>query len=199
MSVAPAVFLLQSKLREDDRVLVLDYECLVTLTGWLARPEANPRPDSLSAHWEGHPSGRRSEFPSFHLQAAILTPSLTAAIGPMLSRSGTLIPLLADDDGTVEVGSYQLYLVETVVDCLDVEKSSEPQQYTGFRRTVAFHPDRLPDTPAFRVPQVPTVTYWNRAAAERMVELVGPDVEPLVVWSLDPDLPVHPNPMATRM
>jgi hypothetical protein len=103
VSIAPAVFLLQAKLREDDRVLVLDYECLVTLTGWLARPETNPRPDSLSAHWEGHPSGRRSEFPSFHLQAAIRTPSL----GPMLSRSGTLIPLLADDDGAVEVGSYQ--------------------------------------------------------------------------------------------
>jgi hypothetical protein len=37
------------------------------------------------------------------------------------------------------------------------------------------------------------VTYWNRAAAERIVELVGPDIEPLVVWSLDPDLPVRPQ------
>jgi hypothetical protein len=110
-----------------------------------------------------------------------------------------LIPLSVDADESLESGVYLAYLVDTVVDCLDVEASSEPQEYTGYRRRVAFHPERLPDTPAFRVPQAPTLTYWNRDAAERMLELAGPDVERLVVWSLDPDLPVHPHPMATRM
>lgn len=195
----PAVFLLQSRLREEDRVLVLDDGSLLALTGWLARPEIYEKPRRLSAHWEGHPSGRRSKFPSFALQAAILTPSVVEAMGEDLRRGGSLVPLSADDDGAVEDGIYQLYLVDTVTDCLDAENSSDPQEYSGYRRTVAFHADRLPDTPAFRIPQAPTVTYWNRGAAERMVDVVGSDVEPLVVWSLDPALPAHPNPMGTRM
>ena len=45
------------------------------------------------------------------------------------------------------------------------------------------------------MPQSPQVVYWTRAAAERVVEVVGPDVEPLVVWSLDPALEAHPNPL----
>ena len=194
----PAVFLLQSKLREDDRVVFLDRDDWRALMHWQIDPAANPRPTSLNAHWEGDPAGRRSRFPSYMLQAAIFTAADAAVLAGELT-GGSLIPLRTDDDGPVETGAYLLHLVETVADCLDEAASSEPQEFTGYRRQVAFHADRLPDTAAFRIPQAPTVVYWNRGAAERIQALVGADAEAWPVWSLDPALPPHPNPMATRM
>jgi hypothetical protein len=198
-AVPPAVFLLQSRLREDNRVLVLDDGDRLALMGWQLKPGEYPRPRSLDAHWEGDPAGRPSRFPSYMLETAILIPEVVAAMAEELGHGGSLVPLQAADDGIVVKGVYRAYLAETVVDCLDEAASSEPQQYTNFRRQVAFHADRLPDTPAFRVPQTPTITYWNRGAAERIQAIVGDDVQAWVVWSQDPTLPVHPNPMATRM
>ena len=199
MTRPPAVYLLQCRLRDDTRVLVLELDDLIALARHLATPDEFPRPDSLQAHWEGHPSGRRYAYPSYDLLAPILPVLAADVLRDELTGSGSLVPLETADDGPVEHGAYELFVAENLVDCLDVEASSDPENRDGYRRTVAFHADRLPDTLAFRVPQIPTLTYWTRTGADRVVDLVGDDVEPVVVWSQDPDLPVHPNPMGTRL
>jgi hypothetical protein len=185
---APVVYRLQARLM-DTRILVLEEIPHMRLHRWLKAPPAEEPPAGLSAAWTDEPRKRKLEFPSFAVDAPIFTRRSLEVLGPELAPGGRFLPVTVE--GTDD--EYALYLVEHVVDCLDVQRSSKPSRITQYIKQAVFRPDRLPDLPAFRVPESPTVVYWTRAFADRVVEVVGPDVEALVVWSLDPSRPVDPN------
>ncbi|MGK5497283.1 hypothetical protein [Streptomyces sp. URMC 125] len=85
-----------------------------------------------------------------------------------------------------------------VVDCLDQERSSLPTEPTGLVERAVFRPEALPvHLPAFRIPAFPYGIYWNGWAADLLRDLIGEDnLELRLVWSTDPDAPVHRNPMS---
>jgi hypothetical protein len=172
------------------RILVLEDVSRSRLRRWLTGRATAP-PTDLSAYWSGDPQGRPSTYPSYLVDAPVLHRTHLDLLGAELAPGGSFLPLTVE--GADE--EYVLYLVEHRVDCLDVQRSSSVRRTTGFVRHAVFVPERLPDLPAFRVPQSPAVVYWTRAAAERVAQVVGQDAEPLVVWSLDPELPAHPNPL----
>jgi hypothetical protein len=188
---ASAVYRLQARLADDARILVLDEVPHMRLHRWLMQGAPSELPEGLSAEWSGDPAGRRLEYPSYHLDAPIFTRRSLEVLGPELAPGGRFLPVtvagIADQ--------YALYLVEHVVDCLDQRRSSKPKRITRYIKQAVFLPDQLPALPAFRVPESPTVVYWTKPFAERVIEVVGADAEPLLVWSLDPELPVHPNPV----
>jgi hypothetical protein len=173
----------------DIGILVLDDDAHLRLHRWMkGSPTAEP-PGDLSGGWTDEPGRRRPDYPSFHHDAPIFSRRALAVLGPELARAGRFLPVAVD--GVAD--EYALYLVDQVVDCLDARRSSAPRKITGFIEQAVFVPDRLPDLPAFRVPQSPSVVYWTAAGADRVVDVVGDDAEAPVVWSLDPSRPADPH------
>ncbi|UQT57015.1 hypothetical protein M4V62_18970 [Streptomyces durmitorensis] len=89
---------------------------------------------------------------------------------------------------------YFLYLVERAVDCLDLQRSSPPDQLGRIQESV-FRPDAVPtELPAFRATQFPTAVCWNGWMVKRLTDLLGDQLETRLIWSEDPTLTPHPNP-----
>ncbi|MEU3303941.1 hypothetical protein ABZ729_29625 [Streptomyces sp. NPDC006678] len=110
-----------------------------------------------------------------------------------LMAAGSLVPVRTDD---ADAGEFLLYAVGTVVDCLDVRRSSKPKKTSGHIKQAVFRPDALPyGLPAFRIPESTGAVYWNGWAADRLGELLGDDLEARLVWSQDRSLTAHPDPM----
>ncbi|MFJ2774675.1 hypothetical protein [Streptomyces sp. NPDC087300] len=117
-----------------------------------------------------------------------------------LASAGCLLPvrITSEDPAASAPGAYVLYLVKSVVDCLDLRRSSKPKKTTGEIKQAVFLRDALPSgLPAFRIPQYPTAVFWNGWAVERLRDLLGDcagDIEARLVWSEDPELTPHPHP-----
>lgn len=89
---------------------------------------------------------------------------------------------------------YLLHVVERVVDCFDEQRSSAPDQIGRIKKSV-FRPEALPvELAAFRFPQFPTAVCWNGWMVERLVGLLGDQLESRLIWSEDPSLSPHPAP-----
>ena len=87
-----------------------------------------------------------------------------------------------------------MYVVEKVVDCLDVARSSAPEPPTGEIARAVFRPEALPlDLPAFRLPQSPVAVYWKAWAVARLRALLGSQPKARLAWSQDPAARPHPN------
>ncbi|TDC68858.1 hypothetical protein [Streptomyces hainanensis] len=177
----------------DIRTLSLDHS-LVRLKRWQITGKPTERPTGFGAAWGGDPDWPTAGFPSGYPGAPILTPPLVAALGAdRLAAAGELLPVRVEG---AEPGAYQLLLVEPVVDCLDARHSSKPKRVTGHVKQAVFRPDAVPaELPAFRIPQYPTAVYWNGWAVERLGEVVGAGLEARLVWSEDPALVPHRDPM----
>jgi hypothetical protein len=135
-------------------------------------------------------SRRRVELAAGASEAPIVSSRIADLYRADFEAAGSLLPLCIDG---AESEEWFLFLVENVVDCLDAEKSSKPEGDGTIRKTV-FRADALPaDLPAFRVPQSTNV-YWNDWAVDRLMKLVGIDVEARLVWSEDPTRVPHPDP-----
>lgn len=157
-------------------------------------------PPSISGEWIGDPRERASEFPSGTPGAPALSKRVADQWRDELLRAGRLLPvgIVSADPKASDPGEYELYLVESVVDCVDLRRSSKPKKTTGEFKQAVFLPAAVPsDLPAFRLPQFPGGVHWNGWAVDRLTELLGDrasDVEARLVWSEDPALTPHPNP-----
>lgn len=81
-----------------------------------------------------------------------------------------------------------------MVDCLDMRRSSKPKRSGEIKKEV-FLPEALPaHLPAFRLPQFPRAVQWNGWAAQRLLALIGDQIEARLLWSEDPSATPHPNP-----
>lgn len=146
----------------------------------------------LRAGWTGEKRWAMSDFPSGYPGAPVLSRRLTEDFGEDLSTAGSLVPVEIDGARGDE---YFLYIVDAVVDCLDLRRSSKPKRLDGEVKKPVYRPEALPmHLPAFRLPQFPTAVQWNSWAAARLVELTGDQIEARLTWSQDPAAKPHPDP-----
>ncbi|MEU6082296.1 hypothetical protein [Streptomyces sp. NPDC047108] len=116
-------------------------------------------------------------------------------VGDEFSAAGSFVPVGVEDANADDDG-YVLYLVENVVDCVDVKQSSKPKKSRDPLKKTVFRPEALPrELSAFRIPETPGAVYWNGWAVDRLTELMGDDLGKRLVWSEDAAANPHPNPM----
>ncbi|MXM62307.1 hypothetical protein GR925_02285 [Streptomyces sp. HUCO-GS316] len=156
-----------------------------------AGADADP-PARLSAEWMGERRWPKSEFPSGRPGAPVLSRRLAESLGDALLAAGRLVPV--DIEGAKD-DEYFLYLVEQVVDCLDLRRSSKPKRLDGEVKKPVYRVEALPThLPAFRLPQFPGAVQWNGWAVDRLVDLTGDQIEKRLTWSEAPSAKPHPDP-----
>jgi hypothetical protein len=187
-----AVYRLLSSISDDRgeyRVLTIGDE-LTRIIRWQLSGSPDDYPRGITAEWVGDPSWRPVEFSAGADEAPIVGSRVAEAFRADFEAAGSLLPLVVDGEESKE---WFLFLVEQVVDCLDVNESSEPE-WDGVIRKTVFRADAVPShLPAFRVPQS-TKLYWNGWAVDRLTRLAGVDLEARLVWSQDPTRTPHPDP-----
>ncbi|RMI44283.1 hypothetical protein [Streptomyces triticirhizae] len=177
--------------RRDIRTVRFD-DSLTQLKRWEFHGPPQRRPDHFGAEWLGEPGWPKAEFPSTYPDAPVFSRRLVELLGDELATAGTLLPLTVTEGGAVADEDYRVYVVDTVVDCVDTARSSRPGPTGEMKRTV-FRPEALPTRlPAFRVPQFPVGVYWNGWAADRLSGLLGDHLEARLVWSNAPGSRPHP-------
>ncbi|MFJ9901923.1 hypothetical protein ACIRVK_03270 [Streptomyces sp. NPDC101152] len=176
----------------DYRPLRLDDAGLSRIKRWQRSGAESDRPVRLSAEWGGDRHWPKSEFPSGYRGAPILGRRVIDQLGDRLPAAGSLVPVDIADGKDDE---YFLLLVEQVVDCLDLRRSSKPKRMNGEVKKAVFRPEALPvDLPAFRLPQFASAVQWNGWAADRLIDLTGDQIERRLIWSRDPAAKPHPDP-----
>ena len=66
---------------------------------------------------------------------------------------------------------------------------------SGQIKKAVFRLEALPaELAAFRIPEYPVAIYWSGWATDRLVELLGEDIEARLVWSADRSATPHPDP-----
>lgn len=174
------------------RQLHLDSVGVRQLMRWQSAGAGAEPPARLSAEWMGERRWARSEFPSGRPGAPVLSRRLADGLGEALSSAGRLVPV---DIKGAKHDEYFVYLVEQVVDCLDLRRSSKPKRLDGEVKKPVYRVEALPTRlPAFRLPQFPGAVQWNGWAADRLVDLTGDQIEKRLTWSQDPALKPHPDP-----
>ncbi|MFF2851620.1 hypothetical protein ACFVT5_35605 [Streptomyces sp. NPDC058001] len=166
---------------------------LVTLIRWqIQGSPSDARPTELDAELQGDPKLRVTEFPSGYPGAPILSGRVAELVREEFAPAGSFVPVHVEGAAP---GAYVLFLVESIVDCLDTRRSSKPKKTTGEVKKAIFRPEAVPShLPAFRLPEYPGGVYWTSWATTRLTTLIGPDVETRLVWSEDPTATPHPNP-----
>jgi hypothetical protein len=175
----------------DFRTLLIEEPSLVRLIRWQRGIEAEP-PTSVTANWIGDPGLRTTKYPSGGVGDPMIARDIVEQVRDDFTKGGSFVPVvIAGVDG-----DFDLYLVESVTDCLDERRSSKPKGSGRTIKIAIFRPEAIPlDVPAFRIPQSPGAVYWNGWAADLLQKLVGDDLERRLVWSEDKTLKPHPNPM----
>ncbi|MFJ8646419.1 hypothetical protein ACIRNI_09870 [Streptomyces sp. NPDC093546] len=160
---------------------------------WQRTGNSGDCPRDMRAEWNGDPALRVADFPSGYPSAPVLSRRITDALHGDLTAAGRFVPVRTDDP---KAGEFLLYAVEAVVDCLDTRRSSKAKKTTGDIKKAVFRANAVSYAlPAFRVPEAPKAVYWNGWVADRLRELLGDDLETRLVWSEDPGLTPHPDPM----
>ncbi|WP_205669920.1 MULTISPECIES: hypothetical protein [unclassified Amycolatopsis] len=178
-----------SEARGEYRALTIGGE-LTKVVRWMLSGSPDDYPRGIVAEWVGDPGWRPVEFSPGADEAPIVGRRVADEFRADFEASGSLLPLVVDGK---ESDEWFLFLVEQVVDCLDLGESSEPE-WDGVIRKSVFRPDAVPSgLPVFRVPQS-TKLYWNEWAADRLRTLAAPDVETRLIWSADPTRTPHPDP-----
>lgn len=186
-----AVYRILPPFREGLRAVLAHDEQLIR---WQLRGDPADFPERVEADWQGPPGWEEIDYPSSQIGAPVLSRRVADRVRDCFTAGGRFVPV--DLPGAAE-GAYELYVPLHVADCLDQERSSLPTEPTGLVERAVFRPEALPvHLPAFRIPASPYGIYWNGWAADLLRDLIGEDnLELRLVWSTDPDAPVHRNPM----
>ncbi|MFF9807075.1 hypothetical protein ACF1G5_18490 [Streptomyces coeruleorubidus] len=162
------------------------------LMRWQRTGSDEDRPTRLRAEWLGERRWPKSEFPTGYPGAPVLSDRLVETFGHEFSAAGSLVPV---EIAGAKNDEYFLYVVEQVVDCLDLRRSSKPKRMDGEVKKPVFRVEALPtQLPAFRLPQFPDAVHWNGWAADRLVALTGDEIERRLLWSQDPTVKPHSDP-----
>ncbi|MEU1270194.1 hypothetical protein [Streptomyces sp. NPDC005799] len=174
------------------RTLHLNNFDAVQVMRWQRAGDQADRPTRLRAEWLGEKGWPKSDFPTGYHGAPVLSRRLAEQFWDELHTAGSLVPV--DIDGAKD-DEYFLYLVDQVVDCLDLRRSSKPKRMDGEVKKAVFRVEALPThLPAFRLPQFPGAVQWNGWAADRLIDLTEDQIERRLVWSQDPSAKPHPDP-----
>jgi hypothetical protein len=137
----------------------------------------------LAGIWTAESDVPLGDFPCGMGFAPILSRRICTQFETELAKAGECIPVHADG---LEDGAYQLYLVNPVIDCLDVKRSAKPKRETGEMTHVTFLPSKIDSSlPAFRIPQSPTFVFWNEDFVHALERSGAEGLTFLVVWSED--------------
>jgi hypothetical protein len=116
---------------------------------------------------EGYENSLFGDFPLLISAVPVFTERAVALLEPLLTGNGELLPLVCDE------GSYFAYNVTTVLDALDVERSSLLRFTSGEIMNITHHeffPGKV-TSPIFKIPQTPLmdvfVTEEFRAAVSK--------------------------------
>lgn len=113
----------------DYQGLHLESADVIRLMRWQRDGTEADRPARLRATWLGERKWAKSEFPSGRAGAPVLSRRLAESMGEGLAAAGSLV--LVDIDAAVKDDEYFLFVVEAVVDCLDLRRSSKPKKIDG--------------------------------------------------------------------
>jgi hypothetical protein len=176
----------------DYQAVRLDPAALLRLKRWQRAGADGDRPAGFVGEWMGERRWPKGEFPSGYQGAPVLSRRAVDRFGEDdLLAAGSLLPVDTGD----RADEYVLYLVEQVVDCLDRRRSSKPKRMNGEVKKAVFRREALPThLPAFRLPEFRSAVQWNGWASDRLVELLGDEMEARLVWSEDPAAKPHPDP-----
>lgn len=178
-----------SEKRDPYRALIIGGE-LTRVVRWMLSGSPDDYPTGINAEWVGDMSWRAVEFSPGTTEAPIVGPGIAERFRADFEAAGELQPLHIDGEESKE---WFVFLVKTVVDCLDTDKSSEPEWDGTIRRTV-FRADAVPyNVPAFRVPRSTNV-HWNGWMVDKLMPVVDLDVEARLIWTDDPTRRPHPDP-----
>ncbi|GHB15757.1 hypothetical protein GCM10010377_01470 [Streptomyces viridiviolaceus] len=163
------------------------------LKRWQRLGADEDRPDRLRAEWMGERRWPKGDFPSGYPGAPVLSRRVIDRFGAEpLRAAGSLVPVEIDG---AKGDEYYLLLVEQVVDCLDLRRSSKPKKVDGEVKKAVYRTDAVPvRLPAFRLPQFPGAVQWNGWAVERLIDLTGDEIEARLLWSEDPAAVPHSDP-----
>ncbi|MGY0070997.1 hypothetical protein ACWZEH_30330 [Streptomyces sp. QTS137] len=163
------------------------------LKRWQRLGADEDRPDRFRAEWMGERKWPKGHFPSGYPGAPVLSRHVVDRFGDEpLRAAGSLVPVEIDG---AKGDEYYLLLVERVVDCLDLRRSSTPKKVNGEVKKAVYRADAVPShLAAFRLPQFPGAVQWNGWAVERLIELTGDEIEARLLWSEDPAVVPHPDP-----
>lgn len=176
----------------DHQALSFNSSDVQRIMRWHRTGAETDRPARLRAAWMEEKGWPKGDFPSGYPSAPVVSLRIVEQFGDGLLASGSLVPV--DIDGAKE-DEYYLLLVEQVVDCLDLRRSSKPKKASGEVKKAVFRADALPvGLPAFRLPQFPRAVQWNGWAVERLTGLTGDEIEARLLWSEDPAAVPHPDP-----
>ncbi|MGX1561487.1 hypothetical protein [Streptomyces sp. NPDC055509] len=172
--------------------LHLDSVGVRQLMRWQSAGAGTEPPALLSAEWMGERRWAKSDFPSGRPGAPVLSRRLADGLGDALQSAGRLVPV---DIKGAKGEEYFLYLVEQVIDCLDLRRSSKPKRLDGEVKQPVYRVEALPThLPAFRLPQFPGAVQWNGWAADRLIDLTGDQIEKRLTWSQTAAPKPHPDP-----
>jgi hypothetical protein len=156
--------------------LHLESADVIRLMRWQRGGAEADRLARLRATWLGERKWPESEFPSGRAGAPVLSRRLAESMGEGLAAAGSLVPV--EIDAAAKDDEYFLFVVEAVVDCLDLLRSSKPKKIDGEVKKAVFRPEALPShLPAFRLPQFPGAVQWNGWAADLLADLTGDQIE----------------------
>jgi hypothetical protein len=113
--------------------------------GWQPLPVTRLTASDLGEPWS------EADFPWLGPHVLVLRERAVAALGPALRSCGELLPLSCPD------AELWLFHPLTVADALDEQASAIVRFADGGILTVeryAFHPDKVPGVPVFKVPQL---------------------------------------------
>lgn len=112
----------------DYQVLSLNSSDSQRLMRWQRTGAEADRPARLRAEWMGERRWPKGDFPSGYPGAPVLGRRVLDRFGDGLLASGSLVPV---DIEEAKGDEYHLLLVEEVVDCLDLRRSSKPKKASG--------------------------------------------------------------------
>jgi hypothetical protein len=128
-----------------------DHEFLWSLDGTPREDGWRPIPVSLLTEGEDGTPWSRADFPWLGAHVLILRERAVLALEPILRSCGELLPLDCPD------AKLWLFHALTIADALD-ESASDITRYSDGEilavERYAFHPDKIPDAPIFKVPQL---------------------------------------------
>lgn len=145
-------------------------------------------PDAVECVVDGDPRLPVGQFSGAQGRDLIFGPVLGPRFDGLLRASGVWLPVTIDG----QESGYRMFVCTTVVDCLDVRRSSRPGKHSAVIKYPVFDGAKVPgDLPAFRVPQSPETVLFNEWAMAELVAGGDGQIDALTVWSSDPRLRSH--------
>lgn len=169
------------------QIVVLDTPSEMALLRFLM--DGGDAPEFVSGQWgEDDPDLPACDFPCYG-RAPIVSKRVQTVFSARLAECGKFLPVLING---VETGQC-VFLVTKFVSCLDMRRSSKIKRNGSISKLELIDENVDADVAAFRIPEIPEYTFWNRSFVDDLMAIQPIGVEALVAWAGDRSLARHPH------